>query len=282
MKHANWLVKLLFYLHDEEEVMLTRDSHGIFYEVGYVYQEHANLCTNASESMMNHFFKKPFASMFDNPRGLLEGSAPNRDDYTISSIKPDDIKSCLEKHGPFIMLMPLRWGFAHSIVVTGCTEDFVIYNDPLTGGHRMIAKQKLSELCLVSIEEVEIATMKHINEKYIQSVRKDTLPNPPEDIMPSTYQGFFSINKMLNPKEAVLGFLEDYAEFSLFNLGRHHKAQVKNFIEQNRNNSLEEIILNLNRSFPKDNINPNGELMRRVLTIEKMMNKEHSAPLKKR
>ena len=81
MKNFNWLIKLLFYKHKEHEAVLPDGATGIFYNVGFVDQQHANLCTNASESMLNHFWGKPFATMTKNPRAFSEGANPNYQDY---------------------------------------------------------------------------------------------------------------------------------------------------------------------------------------------------------
>ena len=52
MKHLNWLVKLLFYKNTEKDATKTNtanDPNSVFYGIGYIDQQHANLCTAASE-----------------------------------------------------------------------------------------------------------------------------------------------------------------------------------------------------------------------------------------
>jgi hypothetical protein len=268
MKNFNWLVKLLFYKHKEKEANLTKDTTGVFFTVGYVDQVHANLCTNASESMINHFWDKPFATMAKNPRGVLEGASPNDNDYQCVSISPNEIQANLKNSGPFILSLPLRYEASHSVVVTGCTADQIIYNDPLTGSHKMISIDELNGLA----EHVEIAINRSVSEGSVSKRIKTTLPEHPPDIIPKNYKEFFSLDKMDDPCAAVLNFLEDYAKFSLWSPACHHRKEVSDLVERNKGRELNELLSDLDKTFPKDALNSKGELLKRLLTIEKMIN----------
>lgn len=269
MKNFNWLVKLLFYKHEEKEANLDKETTGVFFDVGYMDQIHFNLCTDASESMINHFFGEPFATMAKNPRGMLEGKEVNAKDYTITSILPCTIQEHLRESGPFILGLPLRYGVFHSVVVTGCTTDQVIYNDPLTASHRMIS---IDELKVLS-ETVMIATYSSAdNSDTVKKKMKTMLPERPLNITPNNYKEFFSLDKMGDPCSAVLNFLEDYAKFSLWSPARHHREKVSEFVERNKGKELGELLVDLNKTFQKDNLKSKGELFKRLLTIEKIIN----------
>ncbi|MFI4918468.1 MAG: hypothetical protein ACHP65_02825 [Legionellales bacterium] len=274
MKNLNWLVKLVFYQHTEKEARLPEATPGVFYEVGFMDQLHANLCTNASISMLNHFAGKPFASMTKNPRGIMDGPPPDAQDYQVAMILSDKIQTTLKNCGPFIMSLPLKYGVLHSVVVTGCTENQVIYNDPLTGAHKMIGIDVLNGLCSDSSEQVEIHMNRFVNQNSLAGKVKTMLPESPPNITPKHYQEFFSLDKMDDPCAAMLNFLKDYSKFSLSGLGRHHKKEVSELVERNQGKGLNDLLLDLMTTFPKDVINPKGELMKRLLTIEKIMNQE--------
>lgn len=281
MKNFNWLIKLLFYKHKEHEAVLPKGATGIFYKVGFVDQQHANLCTNASESMLNHFWGKPFATMTKNPRDFSEGASPNNKDYYQHLISPNNIQTTLQNKGPFILSLPLKYGVSHSVVVTGCTQNQIIYNDPLTGGHKMISTDELKKLCMTDGGQVEIATLKSVNQSSLANKVQNTLPNPPINILPATYQRFFSLDKMEDPRQAVLSFLNDYAKFSLWGLGRHHKQEVRALVERNKDQPLNQILLDLHKTFPTATINSKGELLKRLLIIEKILNIQPTVEIKK-
>lgn len=123
MRHFNLLVKMVFYKHNEHNATAdnTKNTPRCLYNVGYIDQLHANLCTAASENMLYHFGGRPVATMVRNPRGILEGAEPNNTNFTIKSKNANQLQQNLNDNGPFILSLPLKYGCTHSVVATGYT-----------------------------------------------------------------------------------------------------------------------------------------------------------------
>lgn len=78
MRNFNWLVQKIFYKHKDRDAIINKNcTDKLFYDVGFIDQLHANLCTAASENMLYHFSGKPIATMVKNPRGIMEGDLPS-------------------------------------------------------------------------------------------------------------------------------------------------------------------------------------------------------------
>ncbi|MDI1352158.1 MAG: hypothetical protein PSV35_05215, partial [bacterium] len=75
-------------------------------------------------------------------------------------------------------------------------------------------------------------------------------------------------------------FLKDYAKWSLWGLGRHHQQEVKDLVERNKDQPLNQILLDLHKTFTPANINSKGELLKRLLTIEKILNVQPTTEIK--
>ncbi len=106
--------------------------------------------------------------------------------------------------------------------------------------------------------KIEIACIRELPDNYLNKHQKKQISAYPKNIIPSDYQEFFSLDKMISPEKAVINFLQDYSEFSLWHWGRHHKKSVSEFIKLNQKENIETILNNLIKSFPEKN--PNGEL----------------------
>lgn len=274
MKHVNWLVKLLFYKHKEKNAV-SNNSDGVFYKVGFIDQLHANLCTNACESMLKHFAGRPFATMATNPRRIMQGSSVNPEEYNVNRMQIDEhsFKNTLINNGPFILCLPLKYGIKHSVVVTGCTKGAFIYNDPLTGAHKTMSFKTLNDLCGAP-QLVEIATPLFVPSNLALK-REKTLPSKPQSIVPKCHNKFFDLTAMEDPCQAVKRFLKDYANFSLWHLGRNreHKKLVNQFLKHNvQTRRLTDLLVNLETFFSKDMNHHKGELFERLKTIQTMMN----------
>lgn len=270
MKNFNWLVKLIFYKHRENNAV-SDGKKGVFYRVGFIDQTHANLCTNASENMLNHYAGKPFSSMVFNPRGIMEGCEPNCSEYENKFIDINDFEEILKSDGPFIMALPLKYGFYHSVVVTGYVNGQIIYNDPLTGPHKVITSEELENLC--NGKKIQIAAASFFNKFDVKARIQKVLPQIPESISLKKYGEFFDIKSMNNPCSAILNFMNDYSKFYLWNLGRNHRREVSLFVDQNKNvTDLKILLKNIDNFLYEKNINKKGELFNRISTLGYLFN----------
>ena len=285
MKNFNWLVKKLFYKHKEVNataINTAGDKTGVFYKVGFLDQIHANLCTAASENMLYHFGGKPIATMVTNPRGVLEGAAPKERDFHSREINIGSLKQELLTNGPFILSLPLKYGFAHSVVAIGFANDHLIYHDPLTGSNKKILTSELRKINLV--ENIQIAAPNFLLQENLAKKRLQVLDEKPKDISTKKYASFFTIDKMsdeANQCQAIKIFLADYAKNSFWTIGRTHKQQVLKFLADNKDEvSLSHFMRNLLISLSTPAKETKGELLNRILTIEKICN-EIEEPLEK-
>ena len=108
MRNFNWLIRLIFYQHQEEMATIakTTSPNAIFYDVGYINQEHANLCTDACENMLLHFAGKPVATMKKNPRNMLEGRPINDALFEVKIINIDSICNVSRNIEPNLSFYP--------------------------------------------------------------------------------------------------------------------------------------------------------------------------------
>jgi hypothetical protein len=130
MKNFNWLVKVLFYKHRESNATAKNtsgDDKAVFYNVAFINQTHAHLCTDASENMLFHFARRPIATMAENPRGIMEGRSANHEFFKTEEVQIDDLFTTLDSKGPFILALPLEWGIGHSVVAIGFAKQHLIY-----------------------------------------------------------------------------------------------------------------------------------------------------------
>ncbi|BBB15272.1 uncharacterized protein RVIR1_07830 [Candidatus Rickettsiella viridis] len=249
MKHFNWLVKLIFYKHQEKKATVTNtqgDSQSVFYPVSYLSQQHANLCTDASENMLYYFIGNPIATMNINSRGTFQGREPDNDGFELSNIAITEIKQNLKDNGPFILALPLKYGVLHSVVVIGFSNNQLIYHDPLTGPNRIMSIDELTQLN--GDKKIEIAQPKFFNGKHFKK-QSSTFEQGQVITLPKKYAYFFSPEKMsyeARQCQAIIDFLTDYAKNSLWNIRKKHKNQVKKFLmENNKIKSLSALLVNL-------------------------------------
>lgn len=149
MKNVNWLVKALLYKHKAtplKDLPAQDFKNGFFYPVAFVGQQHANMCVDASEAMVNHFNHLPTAPMERNPRGAFEPKNVIGDDFIEKGkVHVDNIALYLKKYGPIIVEIPLR-GTGHAITCIGCTDTHLIYHDPLDKGNLAISKAEFKRI----------------------------------------------------------------------------------------------------------------------------------------
>jgi hypothetical protein len=268
MKHFNWLVKMVFYQHQEKEIK--ENAKGVFYNVCYIDQLHLNLCTNACENMLSHFWDKPFATMAKNPRGVSDGSKFDEENYFKMTLPIEHIKTMLEQKGPFILSLPMKYDTSHSIVVFGATKSKLYYHDPLTGFNRVMSHKALSPLIVNN--EVTIVTPRFWNKDTIKEKSNNFINLRPEIIRVTPYDDFFTLDKMNQPCDAIINFLKDYTKGSPFSK-KHHREAVETFISENENEKRLSVLLkNLSDTFGKGvSFKANSELHKRLIMIERVM-----------
>lgn len=249
MKHFNWLVRLIFYKHREKKATVTNtqgDSQSVFYPVSYLSQQHANLCTDASENMLYHFIGNPIATMNINSRGAFQGREPNNDGFALRKIAITEIKQKLKDNGPFILALPLKYGVLHSVVVIGFSNNQLIYHDPLTGPNRIMSVNQLTQLN--GDKKINIAQANFFKGKHCEK-QASTFEQGQVITISKKYAYFFTPDKMsyeARQCQAIIDFLTDYAKSSLWNIRKKHKNQVKNFLMKNdKIKNLSELLTNL-------------------------------------
>lgn len=204
-------------------------ENGTFFEVPYIFQEHVNLCTDASMHMLYNVGKKPLASMAKNPRGVFEGrDYDDSPDFKKGSIilqdfvdgKVEDIDSQkqriteafeekLKTSGPFIFNIGLRFGERHSVLTTGISGDMVIYNDPLTGPNRAISVGDLIQLYgSRDAPYIETATANFLQSEDLQKIQTEKLTVVVERVEDTRDKKHFTLKKMESPSQALLNFLQ--------------------------------------------------------------------------
>ena len=280
MKNLNWLIKALFYKHQEQRATIanTHDKNAIFYDVGYLYQVHANLCTDASATMLLHFSKRPIASMEENPRGMLVGAPHPKEFFDERPIDIQSIPQMLKKYGPFSLGLPLRYGVTHSVVVIGFAHGNIIYHDPLTSYNKLLSLNELTR-----INDHQPAIQGFVCKKQLRPMqpnKTNQLNDQPQNIALQQYGRFFSLTKMNNPCEAIKNFLRDYATYSLFT-NRQHRALVEQFLNDTNNiEDIDELMLALNERLLENAQATRGELLKRLQAIKKVLNTDFHRPFK--
>lgn len=289
MRNVLWLVKLLLYKHQEKRAHYTQDNESVLYDVGYANQIHANLCVEACESMMRHFYNLPFSTLIDNPRGILHGQSEEnaayralRDANTI-----DKVRDVLSEYGPFITGIQLRMGW-HAICVIGVSGESLIYHDPLSGCNKML---NLEEMLRLNDNRLEVQVPTYIESdaqhKILLDKIIDTLDLINHDIMPPVaYQKAFSLKASSNPCKAVLKMLAEYSQPSLLQniFGvvdkNPHRKQIREYVEKQQNNThlnLNTLLTELNEMFvPKDRIEDH-KVVEIIDAINKVMQPSSSA-----
>jgi|GEM_PF-3665053 hypothetical protein len=241
MRNFNLLVKMIFYKHKEHNATAnnTKDTPRCLYNVGYIDQLHANLCTAASENMLYHFSGRPVATMVRNPRGVMEGAEPNESNFNTIQIDIKDsaqLQQALNDKGPFILSLPLKYGCGHSVVAIGYAGDNIIYHDPLTGSNKMLSISELQRISDGSSIEIAVPNPPHLPE-YLRSKQIDSLNEHPIDIPIKKYAHFFTLDKMADESaqcNAIKNFLMDYTRNSFWTK-RTHKAAVESFLKEHKN-----------------------------------------------
>lgn len=285
MKGFNWLVKLLFYKHKEKKATVanTADPDSIFYKVGYIDQQHANLCMSASENMLFQFGGKPLAAMDKNPYGIFEG-APSTSSQLKAEYIPiagDLFKQRLREKGPFILCLPLSTkNVTHAVVVVGFANNSLIYHDPLTGSNKMLSIAGLQNIS-GSNSTINIIQPTFFTAEILQKNILKTLIKNPENLGFKKYAKFFTLDKIDQTEDnnskgycnAVLNFLKDYSKGSFFS-HRTHKKEVQTFVDNNRRETDIYLLLNkLRDSLAGKSKQTQGELYKRLLVIEKVLNR---------
>lgn len=272
MKNFNWLIKALFYQHTETTATRanTTAAGAIFYDVGYCKQEHANMCTDACDNMLAHFAGKPIASMTKNPRKALEPGTPKLKRYQAAACNISDFQNILREKGPFMLGIPLRYGISHAIVVTGFSNNKIIYHDPLTKSNQLLSLDELQRIN-GGQENVGILTLKDFPKDKLKP--SNTLPESPKVLSLGKYSTFFTTEKMETPCNAVRKFLLDYTRSSLFT-NRKHQAKVDAFLKNwHEIKSIKTLAEKLHDALAPDARSTNGELLKRLQAIEKVLNK---------
>jgi hypothetical protein len=222
MRNVNWLVQKIFYLHKSISLnkLVIKPNESKIYDVRYMQQQHANMCLDASENMVNAFFKKPIQQLEHNPRSMFE--AKNEDDTNFNEqlLDIDMLKSNLDTKGPFILSIPIRYGFQHAITCIGYTKNHIIYHDPLTHGN-----------CCISLKELKRVAGKHpasedpltINYyRYASEIELTKLQRPVgskekiNSVAPSNSKFFSNNSGSLDAKNSLINFLEDYTRGNKF------------------------------------------------------------------
>ena len=275
MRNFNLLVKMVFYKHKEHSATAdnTKTPPQCFYNVGYIDQLHANLCTAASENMLYHFSGRPVATMVSNPRGVLEGASANERNFALQQIRIDQLQQTLDQNGPFILALPLKYGSAHSVVAIGYAGDSIIYHDPLPGRNKMLSMSELQRISDGS-PTIEIAVPNPPpTPEYLQSKRAKILNEHPIDISTKKYAHFFTLDKMADEPaqcNAIKNFLMDYAKNSFWTK-RTHKEVVEGFLKEHKDTSDLTILLSGLASKLGTVADKNrGELWKRLETINQV------------
>lgn len=280
MKKFNWLIKLIFYKHKEHQASVKNtkdDANGIFYNVGFIDQMHANLCNAACQNMLYHFGKKPIASMNKNPLPINIGFKSNKANFTFKRLSPNNIREQLNS-GPFILALPLDYGVFHSIVVIGYANDEIIYHDPLTGGNR---KMSINDLSALNGNKPFTVDIPNFLSPELLANKSTGLKDPPEIIAIKKYQKFFTLDKMSEEEQqcqAILGFLKDYVDNSFFTW-RTHKGKVKDFLEENKDETdLQTLLTNMITDLSPAADRTQGELEQRLETVYEICGTSRNTP----
>lgn len=277
MKHFNWLVQSVFYRHTEKKASATDflgKEKSIFYPITYMNQQHANLCLEASESMLYHFADRPIATMAVNPRAIFEGASidqVDKKDFTEKTlnIEQEAIIKQLSENGPFIYALSLKYDIEHQVVAVGFVNNQLIYHDPLTGPNRLICLDDLVNLN-ENRPNVEIFEPTFITEAHRT---KDAATFIPPEIfsVPTRHACFFQIRKIPQTDcEAIKNFLADYAKPSIWNICKKHKKTVNEFLVQHKDTNDLHVLLKDLSNLEKTAKSTKKELYRRVKTIEKI------------
>lgn len=257
------------YQHRDREANPSEMRSGIFYRVPHCFQTHANLCTDASINMLHSIGNKPIASMSKNPRGSFEGKnyeglndfrsghillttlPPESPEQQTERIKKEFTK-ILDENGPFILNIGLKFGGRHSIVVTGISENNIIYNDPLTGSNRTLTIEEIKEIHgRKSAPFLEVAIPEFLSEKQRQSIKEESLPKDIETIKEFKYKAHFTLKKMEKPTHALKEFLKDIVKRG--NCSEEEKNKLNTFLNTHKNTeNIVTMIRSLHEEFPKE------------------------------
>lgn len=304
MKGLNWLIKLLTYKHTEHDATLentsSQDENALFFDVGFIDQCHANLCTDASMSMIDHFYGNPISTMAINPRGFLEGcSAANEDDENLEEEEKsrfdahyintqNELTWLLKNNGPLILALPLKYNAAHSVVIHGTVENNIIYHDPLTGANKKIPFGDLQKLHYDPNSpmpfSILLASLKKSERNNIdpKDLSQFQLNENPENLAIEKYQQYFTIEKMQDPCQAIKDFLYAYTQTHFWQRSRPYQKKMQHFLESTKEiTKLSEFMQRLEKKFGYETTNDDS-LNRRLQTIYKVLNMqykiEHTRP----
>lgn len=150
MKLPKGAIRLVMYGHQSTPLAgIDNDDNGYYFPTTYIEQEHANMCSDASQAMVNHFFGESIPSMLKNPRSFLgssdEDDLPKAKFNKIENLSLDNIGLALKLSGPLLMDMPTKIG-GHMVTCIGCTEKDLIYHDPLDSGNLAISKAEYERI----------------------------------------------------------------------------------------------------------------------------------------
>ena len=268
LKNLNRLIQALMYKHTDRTATPEDMPAGIFYNVPYIFQQHANLCTDASINMLYKACKKPIASMSRNPRGAFEGAVyeglkdfkreliilnypREAPDEGIKRIQSEFTK-VLNQNGPFVLDIGIRYGGRHSVLVTGISNDRILFNDPLTGANRTLT---IGEICALhgshSARFIEIAKQDFLSADKLALMRTSTLPEHVEIIKDQKYKAHFTLKKMENPCDALREFLQDIVKRGKCSDDERQKLSI--FLDAHQATSnIVSLMSQLNQIFPSD------------------------------
>jgi hypothetical protein len=140
--------------------------------VGFIFQNHLNLCGDACANMLLKFHgKQPKSAlvqssghtgvlkMVSNPRGVLKGTQSqdlitmlDTSDlwiyqfYTTEPFAPNTIGFVLSDFGPFIAAVQFNRFAGHAILVFGVQGDQIFYHDPWRGANKSMSIAEFNKI----------------------------------------------------------------------------------------------------------------------------------------
>jgi hypothetical protein len=279
MKHTNWLIQKIFYRHKSTPLknLKVASEGSLYYDVTYIPQAHGNMCVDASENMLNAFYKKPIYAMVNNPRSMLEGKEFSHN-LQEEMLDVDKLKTLLETKGPLIIGLPINFGLTHAVICIGHTKDHIIYHDPLVSGNRCISLKELARL-----SEENQHSDSAISVLYARPDPKVDLKTRQREVDPagkvqtlkvkSGYANFFGLGKdsQFDWRQSVINILENYASGSrIFHPKRNHRDSVRRCVAKLKampDATAEQIFLRIQQEL--GGLSVKGSLNKRLDAIRK-------------
>jgi hypothetical protein len=237
MRNVNWLVQKIFYLHKSVPLykLAVTPEQSKIYDVSYMKQQHANMCLDASENMINFFFKKPLQQLKDNPRGVFDAKEQLDNNFNEEMLDISTLKAKIDTKGPLILSIPLRYGFEHAITCIGYSKNHIIYHDPLTNGNRCISLKELKRITVeysTSDSPLTISYYRHAAEIDLAKLQRPVNSNETIKTSNTNKSSFlFSKSESMSDKNSVIDFLNDYLKGNkFFKLLNNQIDKVKNCI----------------------------------------------------